>query len=97
MKEWILDNVFTLLTAIFGGGSFYAFITEKKKRRIELKSTQADALSSMQETYDKFVDDFTNKYDHLQKEIEQLKKELDSWKSKYQNLKREFDKKQNLR
>tara|TARA_B100001063_G_C16262628_1_gene310660 strand:- start:124 stop:417 length:294 start_codon:yes stop_codon:yes gene_type:complete len=97
MEQWFLDNAFSLVATIFGGGSFYAFITEKKKRRIELKSTQADALSSMQETYDKFVDDFTNKYDHLQKEIEQLKKELDSWKSKYQNLKREFDKKQNLR
>lgn len=91
MKDWLLDNIFSIVATVFGSGSFYAFITEKKKRKLELKSTQADALTSMQETYDRFVDDFTDKYDHLQKELEELKKDVNSWKSKYQNLKREFD------
>ena len=98
MKEWILDNVFTLLTAIFGGGSFYAFLTEKKKRKLELQSTEANALSQMQLTYDKFVEDFTEKYQHLQKELAEVKsnyhnlqKKLDASESKYQNLKREFE------
>ena len=91
MKDWFLDNIFSVIATLFGGGSFYAFITEKKKRKMELRSTQADALSSMQETYDKFVDDFTDKYNHLQKEIEGLKKDVASWKSKYQNLKQEFE------
>ena len=91
MKQWFLDNAFSIIATIFGSGSLFAFIAEKKKRKIELKSTQANALSSMQDTYDKFVDDFTAKYDHLLREIEQLKKDVDSWKTKYQNLKKEFE------
>ena len=91
MENWILDNIFSIIATIFGGGSFYAFVTEKKKRKIELKSSHADALFGMQETYDKFVDDFTEKYDHLQKDIEMLNKEVSSWKSKYQLLKTEFE------
>jgi hypothetical protein len=36
MKDWVLENIFSVISTIFGGGFFYAFISEKKKRKIEL-------------------------------------------------------------
>ena len=31
MKEWLLENIFSIITTVFGGGSFFAYITESKK------------------------------------------------------------------
>jgi uncharacterized protein HemX len=76
MKEWFLENIFTIITALFGGGSFWAYLTEKKKRKIEEKSLATDALKSMQDAYDRFTEDSKQRYDDLKLEIEDLKKRL---------------------
>jgi len=98
MKEWILENIGTILTGVFGSTSFVALLLEKNKRKIEEKQLGADALTKMQEGYDKFTSDLLNRYDELKNEITELKKdlvevteELEHEKSNYKKLKIAYD------
>ncbi|WP_340074552.1 hypothetical protein [Leptobacterium sp. I13] len=88
MEQWLLDNMFSIITALFGGGSFFAYITERKKRKIEEKQLTADALSKMQEAYDKFMEDSLIRYKDLREEIDDLKKKLVDVKTQLNNEKR---------
>ena len=99
MKEWLLENIFSIITTVFGGGSFFAYITERKKRIIEEKQLGADALTKMQEAYDKFTTDSLKRYEELSSEVEELKKkltlvtsQLESEKTNYSTLKSAHDK-----
>ena len=76
MKEWVTENLFSIITAIFGSGSFFAYITERKKRVIEEKQLASDALKTMQDAYDKFTEDAMFKYKDLSEEVAELKKKL---------------------
>ncbi len=99
MKEWLLENIFSIITTVFGGGSFFAYITERKKRIIEEKQLASDALKTMQDAYDKFTSDSLKKYEELSVEVTELKKklngvtsQLESEKINYSTLKSAHDK-----
>lgn len=98
MTQWILDNLITIITSLFGGGSFLAYTKERRKRRIEEKQLGADALSRMQEAYDRFTADSLEQYTALRKEVDELKKKLadvqqslKAEKSRYTRLKQDYD------
>ena len=98
MKEWVTENLFSIITAIFGSGSFFAYITERKKRVIEEKQLASDALKTMQDAYDRFTEDSKMKYEELSSEISELKKkltnvtsQLQEEKGKYTTLKNSYE------
>ena len=97
-KQLLMDNFISILTTLFGGGSFYAYYVEKNKRKIEEKQLSSDALKSMQDAYDKFTEDSLKRYSELSEEVEKLKEklltvtsQLDKEKQNYINLKLEHD------
>lgn len=87
MKIFI-ENIGTVLAVLFGAGGFYDSYSQRKKRK-------TDALSGMQELYDKFVEDTNKKIVEFQGEISSLKSEIErvetSWQKKYAALKAEFN------
>jgi len=98
VKQWLIDNATTILTALFGGGSFWAFLQERRKRQIEERQMGADALSRMQEAYDRFTADSLEQYNSLKREVEELKKKLgdmrqsmEKERNKYLALKRDYE------
>ena len=98
IQQLLADNVISIITTLFGGGSFYAYYVERNKRRIEEKQLSSDALKSMQDAYDKFTEDSLKRYSELSGEVEKLKEklltvtsQLDKEKQNYINLKLEHD------
>ena len=99
VKQFLMDNLISIITTLFGGGSFYAYWTEKGKRRIEQKQLGADALKTMQDAYDKFTADSLKHYEELSAEVADLKKkltlvtsQLETEKQNYSTLKTAHDK-----
>lgn len=88
MKEYILENLPTILGFIFGAGGLTDSYLQRKKRK-------TDALSGIQDLYDKFVEDTNEKFQQFQQKIKDLEKEIEAkdlfWKKKYDALKKEFD------
>lgn len=70
MKEFLLNNWETVFGFIFGTGGVLAYFNERKKNKI-------DAFSKMQEAYDGYVSDTTEKFEALRKLISDQNKELD--------------------
>ena len=98
LQQILTDNLISIITTLFGGGSFYAYYVEKNKRKIEEKQLSSDALKSMQDAYDKFTEDSLKRYSELSEEVEKLKEklltvtsQLDKEKQNYINLKLEHD------
>ena len=98
IQQLLADNILSIITTLFGGGSFYAYYVERNKRRIEEKQLSSDALKSMQDAYDKFTEDSLKRYSELSEEVEKLKEklltvtsQLDKEKQNYINLKLEHD------
>ena len=105
IQQLLTDNLISIITTLFGGGSFYAYYVERGKRKIEAKQLGADALKSMQDAYDKFTEDSLKRYEDLKNEVqdlrtnlnlerennEVLRKEHDSLKIAYNKLKKDFD------
>ena len=99
IQQLLTDNIVSIITTLFGGGSFYAYWTEKGKRRIEQKQLGADALKTMQDAYDKFTADSLKHYEELSAEVADLKKkltlvtsQLETEKQNYSTLKTAHDK-----
>ena len=76
IQQLLIDNIVSIITTLFGGGSFYAYYVEREKRKIEQKQLGADALKSMQDAYDKFTEDSLKRYEDLSTEVQDLKKKL---------------------
>lgn len=67
LQHWeLLAGAITSVSAFFGG--------KKLNKAKETKST-SDALTSMQSTYDTWVNDFKNRYDELKDEIKMYRGE----------------------
>lgn len=99
LKQWAVDNFFTIITTLFGSTSFLGYVLERKKRRIQERQDTTDALKSMQEAYDKFSQDLLKRYDELNKEVNELKTklnevttQLDREREKYQKLEKIYNK-----
>ncbi len=78
--NWLLDNLFVLISAIFGSGSLVALFLEKNKRKIEEKQLNADALSKMQEAYNVFTKDAMERYEDLRREVGHINERLNNVK-----------------
>ena len=98
IQQLLTDNILSIITTLFGGGSFYAYYIERNKRKIEEKQLSSDALKSMQDAYDKFTEDSLKRYSELSGEVEKLKEklltvtsQLDKEKQNYISLKLEHD------
>lgn len=76
IQQLLTDNIVSIVTTLFGGGSFYAYYVEREKRKIEAKQLDADALKTMQDAYDKFTEDSLKRYEDLSTEVQDLKKKL---------------------
>ena len=98
IQQFLIDNTISIITTLFGGGSFYAYYIERNKRRIEEKQLSSDALKSMQDAYDKFTEDSLKHYEELSAEVQDLKKkltevttQLSREKQNYATLRKEHD------
>lgn len=98
IQQLLTDNIVSIITTLFGGGSFYAYYIEKNKRKIEEKQLSSDALKSMQDAYDKFTEDSLKRYEDLSTEVQDLKKklievttQLSKEKQNYATLREEHD------
>ena len=76
IQQLFTDNIVSIITTLFGGGSFYAYYVEREKRKIEAKQLDADALKTMQDAYDKFTEDSLKRYEDLSTEVQDLKEKL---------------------
>lgn len=98
IQQLLTDNIVSIITTLFGGGSFYAYYVEKNKRKIEEKQLSSDALKSMQDAYDKFTADALKHYEELSVEVQDLKRkltevttQLSKEKQNYATLREEHD------
>ncbi len=98
IQQLLTDNIVSIITTLFGGGSFYAYYIEKGKRKIENKQLGADALKTMQDAYDKFTEDSLKRYEDLSSEVQELKKnlndvttQLNTERQNYEVLREEHD------
>ena len=98
IQQLLTENLVSIITTVFGGGSFYAYYIEKGKRKIEEKQLSSDALKSMQDAYDKFTADSLKHYEELSAEVQDLKKkltevttQLSAEKQNYATLREEHD------
>ena len=98
IQQFLADNILSIITTLFGGGSFYAYYVERNKRKIEEKQLSSDALKSMQDAYDKFTEDSLKRYEELSTEVQDLKKkltevttQLSTEKQNYATLREEHD------
>ena len=98
IQQILTENLVSIITTVFGGGSFYAYYIEKGKRKIEAKQLGADALKTMQDAYDKFTADSLKHYEELSAEVQDLKKkltevttQLSAEKQNYATLREEHD------
>lgn len=93
MMDWLQENIFTLLSAIFGGSSIIGYFSERSRRKILERKETSDALVSMQAVYNTFTEDYLQKYQQIKEEMDNLKenfkevlKALDLEKEKNRNL-----------
>ena len=98
IQQLLTDNIVSIITTLFGGGSFYAYYIEKGKRKIEAIQLGADALKTMQDAYDKFTAESLKHYEELSAEVQDLKKkhtevttQLSKEKQNYAILREEHD------
>ncbi len=88
MKDFFTNHLDTIIAYFFGAGGLVGAIVERKKRK-------TDALSSMQELYDRFVQDAEKKFSGFEKEILKLNNKIISveerWKEKYEALKQDYE------
>jgi archaellum component FlaC len=105
MKQWILENIISLITTLFGGGFSLAYFFERKKNKAmtnqeiaKASQEEATALTNMRQAYKDFTEDMTQRYNTLSEEVNDLKKkltdvsiELDQEKDKYNRLKSAYD------
>lgn len=86
----LIPELITGILAFFGGG-----LLERKLKKADIKTAETNAILSMQNAYNHFVEDSKQRYDDLKIQVDSLKKELHRvelyWKNKYQSLKKEFE------
>jgi hypothetical protein len=69
--NFIVDNIGYITTAIGGGLGW--FLGGRQKQDIELKKSNSDAVKSMQEVYDTFLNDFKQRVADLMIEVVDVK------------------------
>lgn len=85
-KTWIIENAVTLIPYILGGGSFVAFFTERRKRKSTDKEAEANALTTMQNVYDRFAKDAEERHEKISSELNSVKDELQRFRISFEEL-----------
>lgn len=70
VKEYLSEGFIAALTGIV------TYIVGKRQANAEVKKSEGDALKTVQEVYDKFSIDMTNKYIELKEEVTTLTDKL---------------------
>jgi len=104
MKEFIAENIHTILVSIAGGGGFLGWFFERRKKKLENESTEADVESKeidngekIIDMYKKALDDLTERHEKkfteisalYEKKIESLKEEITIQNRIIKNLRKE--------
>lgn len=98
LKDFILENFFSILTSLLGGGSLLGWVVERKKRKIQEKQETAEALKTMQEAYNTYTEDSLKRYEllkedvfYLKNQLQEISKQLQEERVKYEDLKSRYD------
>ena len=70
IKQYLGEAVVAIVTGLI------AYLTGRRKANAELKSSEGEALKTMQEAYDKFTTDSLKKYQELYEELHEVKEML---------------------
>ena len=70
--NFLTENIALITTALGGGVGW--FFGGRQKQDIEIKKSNSDAVRSMQEVYDAFLEDFKQRASDLMLEVDALKK-----------------------
>lgn len=102
--EWLVDTLMSNLIGIITAlSAVIALIAERRKRNAERKTSEAEALSSMQSVYDKFTADtekrikaLLDEVQHLRTAVKALEDDLDAANEKLKEFEKqaELDKKE---
>jgi septal ring factor EnvC (AmiA/AmiB activator) len=80
------EHAITIISTLFGGGSFFAFFIERKKNNAltsqEVSKSDQDKISTAEKTIDlidKLRSRMERQFEEMDKEIQNLKKELNEY------------------
>ena len=98
MQKFLTENIFSIISTLFGGGSLLAFVFERKKNKAITKqeSSKADqeeatAISNMRKAYKDFTEDMNERYNEVINELEGVKKTLGIVKVELEGYKKTCD------
>ena len=78
-KDYLGEAVVGSVTGIV------AYLSGRRKADAELKTTEGEALKTMQDAYDKFTSDSLKKYEELYQELHQVKEMLKAVKDELED------------
>lgn len=67
IKQYLGEAVVAIVTGLI------AYLTGRRKANAEIKSSEGEALKTMQEAYDKFTSDSLHRYEELSKELREVR------------------------
>jgi chromosome segregation ATPase len=88
MKEFLSEQLPAIITGILGVG---AYVFERRRKNAEIQTVESNALSSMQDAYAKFTEDFRKKFEDMQAELELARKEAAQGRIEVQNIQSELE------
>ena len=83
-----IEIILSIITALSGGG-FLGMLFERRKRKAETSIIEADFNERVRDMYLKFVEDFDQKYEKLQTELEAIHKQNEELKKQNEELKKQ--------
>lgn len=104
MKEFLQPYVGEFIAVLISGFGVWFF--ERRRKKVEVKSLEADHSKSIMGLYQEALDDLKKRYEekylslkteydlkfqNLNLQIDKLKRDQEMWKNKYTSLKKEFD------
>ena len=98
MQQFLTENIFSIISTLFGGGSLLAFVFERKKNKAITKqeSSKADqeeatAISNMRNAYKAFTEDMNERHNEVRKELEDVKNVLSKVRNELKEYKQTCD------
>jgi hypothetical protein len=82
--NFLIENL-AIITALFSGGVGW-FFGGRQKQDIEIKKSNSDAVKSMQEVYDSFLEDFKLRAAELMQEVADLKSNNKDLQNQFNDL-----------
>ncbi len=83
----VVQTILAIITALSGGGILGVFI-ERKKRKAETRSVEADVFSKMEEQYKKYIEHTKIQFEELKRENDVLRKRINELEAQLKLLKK---------